>query len=152
MGGHSLGGALASLATIYIRGELGIKVTKTYTFGKPRVGNYAYVKAWHALAERDGVNPPMWRVVHYRDIVPRVPEPIGWFPTAVWVFEYAHESEEVYYPSRNGSEAVMCPVTAETRANRYEDKNCSMTTSWFGCINADHVTYLGKNLAHGKRG
>merc|ERR1712113_1174488 len=89
--GHSLGAAMSTLAAIYIRGELGLRIENVYTYGKPRVGNYAFVSAFQALAERDKVSPAMWRVVHFHDPVPRVPAPKGSFPSVIWEYEYAHE-------------------------------------------------------------
>ena len=62
--GHSLGGALATLASTFSPGP-----TATYTFGAPRVGNRAF-----ALSLRN-----LYRIVHADDIAPKYPLPFGYF-------------------------------------------------------------------------
>jgi len=61
--GHSLGGALASLAAYRLAAE-GIPVRATYTFGSPRVGNLDFYA---------GYNVVNYRFVHNNDLVPHVP-------------------------------------------------------------------------------
>ena len=61
--GHSLGGALATLASTLPPGP-----TATYTFGSPRVGNRAF-----AAGLRD-----LYRIVHGDDIAPKYPLPLGY--------------------------------------------------------------------------
>jgi hypothetical protein len=63
--GHSLGGALASLAQWRLAAA-GLNVSACHTFGEPRVGDAAWA-AGNAL--------PHWRVVHDCDPVARVPFP-----------------------------------------------------------------------------
>ena len=59
--GHSLGGALALLATVRVAPDIS---GACYTFGAPRVANYEYFRK---------VKTPVYRVVNSSDIVPRVP-------------------------------------------------------------------------------
>lgn len=59
--GHSLGGALALLATKYIAPDDG---GACYTYGAPRVGDYEFFF---------NIKTPVYRVVNSSDIVPRVP-------------------------------------------------------------------------------
>ena len=60
--GHSLGGALALLATKLV---VGSDVTGAcYTFGAPRVGSYEFFRR---------LKTPVYRVVNSSDVVPRVP-------------------------------------------------------------------------------
>ena len=59
--GHSLGGALALLATKLIARDIN---GACYTFGAPRIANYEYF---------DGVKTPVYRIVNSADVVPRVP-------------------------------------------------------------------------------
>ena len=59
--GHSLGGALALLATKLVAPDV---TGACYTFGAPRVANYEYFR-W--------LKTPVYRVVNSSDIVPRVP-------------------------------------------------------------------------------
>jgi hypothetical protein len=65
--GHSLGGALASVAACWLLDQ-GIPVSGLYTFGAPRVGNAKY---------RDYMNARLghryWRFMHMNDIVPDLP-------------------------------------------------------------------------------
>ncbi|MGI2112686.1 lipase family protein [Shewanella frigidimarina] len=71
--GHSLGGALANLAAIWIRKTFKIPV-KLYTFGSPRVGFAPYaIQAETSLSA-------IYRAVHRSDPVPMVP---------VWPFVHA---------------------------------------------------------------
>ena len=57
--GHSLGGALALLATKLVAPDVN---GACYTFGAPRVGNYEYFRA---------IKTPVYRIVNSSDIVPR---------------------------------------------------------------------------------
>ena len=62
---HSLGGALALLATKLVAPDVD---GACYTFGAPRVANYEYFSE---------VKTPVYRVVNSSDIVPRVPPGAG---------------------------------------------------------------------------
>jgi len=65
--GHSLGGAVASLAAEWIKHNIG-KSVKLYTFGAPRVGTYFFAKGiTYTLKEES-----MHRVYHKTDPVPMV--------------------------------------------------------------------------------
>ena len=67
--GHSLGGAMASLASAWI-GYFHLVPRKSvilYTFGMPRVGNYDYALQHDMLVNNS------WRVVNYDDAVPHFP-------------------------------------------------------------------------------
>ena len=59
--GHSLGGALALLATKYLVSD---SIGACYTFGGPRVASSNF---------GDSIKTPIYRVVNAADIVPRVP-------------------------------------------------------------------------------
>lgn len=59
--GHSLGGALAMIATRYLGSD---STGATYTYGCPRVANDAFYK---------NIKTPVYRIVNASDIVPRVP-------------------------------------------------------------------------------
>ena len=66
--GHSLGAALATLATGKIQtNERQIRVNGLYTFGSPRVGSHRFAK----LFNQD--NTHVYRFVNNNDIVTRVP-------------------------------------------------------------------------------
>jgi predicted lipase len=79
--GHSLGGALATLAALDIKSTFG-RVDQFYTYGEPRVGNAAFASYFAGAF-------PIYRVVHYADIVPHVP-PYG-------LFGYTHGGTQIWY-------------------------------------------------------
>lgn len=59
--GHSLGGAMATIAT----SRIADRVDALYTYGSPRVGTRSFVKSF--------ANVPHYRHVNNNDIVPKVP-------------------------------------------------------------------------------
>ena len=61
--GHSLGGALATLAAVRLL-DAGCDVRAVYTYGSPRVGDLDFY---------DGYRPMTYRFVNNDDIVPHVP-------------------------------------------------------------------------------
>lgn len=93
--GHSLGGALALLATKLVASD---RNGACYTFGAPRIGNYEYFRS---------IKTPVYRIVNSADVVPRVPPgPImivlrgvvramswltGFVPAAAQLFDRAEE-------------------------------------------------------------
>jgi hypothetical protein len=80
--GHSLGGALAQIATAVLGSD---EFAACYTFGSPKVGN-AYFDLW--------VKPPSYRVIDYADIVPQVPLAIP------LLYPYRHSGDPRYLPDR----------------------------------------------------
>jgi len=66
--GHSLGGALAAIASTRIRPS--DRIAACYTFGCPRVGDGEFGDLLWKV--------PVYRQVHSTDIVPRVPLPFGY--------------------------------------------------------------------------
>ncbi len=62
--GHSLGGALATVATQSLERIIGDQISACYTYGSPRVGNNEYQKNMKA---------PIYRIVNSTDIVSLVP-------------------------------------------------------------------------------
>ena len=86
--GHSLGGALAQIATAKFGSD---RVAACYTFGSPRVGS-AFFDLW--------VKPPSYRVVNYADLVPQIPL----FGPALPLRFYRHSGDPRYLPEHdNGS-------------------------------------------------
>jgi hypothetical protein len=68
--GHSLGGAVAILAGLDIKTNMGFGITPLmYTFAGPRVGSPGYVATFN------GGIPVLFRVVNFGDLVPQVPLP-----------------------------------------------------------------------------
>ncbi len=69
--GHSLGGALATLAALDIRQNVPGKAVSCYTFGSPKVGNPAFAAAY------DKEVPNTFRFVNDKDMIPTIP-PVGY--------------------------------------------------------------------------
>merc|ERR1711879_199455 len=67
--GHSLGGAMAMLATFELRAVKGFRASPVYLFGSPRLGSQEFVSAFEDIAKKRHVSPPCWRVIHYKDPV-----------------------------------------------------------------------------------
>jgi len=134
--GHSLGAAVATLATLDLRAGHGLAVPTSMLFGAPRVGNDHFVTAFVAAADRQGLAAPAWRIVHYHDPVPRLPPalPEG-FP-----FSYRHVPREVYYTDENSSAFQVCDGSGE-------DPSCSDSVPLLSCLNFDHLTYLNVTFA-----
>lgn len=80
--GHSLGGALATLAAALLMKESGLpRPAAVYTFGSPRVGDREFAESIHDLFH--------CRVVNGHDVVPTVPLPFSMKPFPV----YQHTGE-----------------------------------------------------------
>ena len=100
--GHSLGGALALLATKLVAPDVN---GACYTFGAPRVGNYEYFRS---------VKTPVYRTVNSSDIVPRVPpgaimmawllvvQAIAWLTNFVPVVSSVFERLEAFLDKLSG--------------------------------------------------
>ena len=145
--GHSLGGAMASLASTAIAYDR--KVTKDnlilYTFGQPRVGNYDY-----ALTH-DKLVPISFRVTHYRDIVVHLPT-CNKILGVCYAFNGGpyHHGKEIYY----GSE-IMTRYSSYKKCEglpHNEDVGCSNSfLAWAQCFLPtkikkcikDHEIYFG---------
>jgi pimeloyl-ACP methyl ester carboxylesterase len=103
LAGHSLGGALATLAAASLA-RSGRWVEATITIGAPRVGRPAFAAAYAAQTtgpDADPLGAITWRVVNKGDAVPAVP------PTALG---FQHVGEEVPFGSRGtrlGSQVPM---------------------------------------------
>jgi len=91
--GHSLGGALATLAAYELQkygfdygdgpSDGAAEIVGAWTFGSPRVGDAAFAETYgDALAEAT------WRITHAHDVVPSVP---------VRLMGYHHVPTEVFY-------------------------------------------------------
>ena len=79
--GHSLGGAVATLAAFDIaRGACGVAVPESnvmcYTFGCPRVGNHAFADEYAAAV------PNTWHVINKQDAVARAMKVGRWCAAA----------------------------------------------------------------------
>ena len=149
--GHSLGGALASLASTLIiyEGETSKDDLMLYTFGQPRVGNYDY-----ALAH-DGLVPLSFRVTHYRDVVVHLPTCHTGIPGSACIALGGgpyHHGNEIYY----GDEMMTknSPYEKCEGLPHNEDLGCSNNpTVWSNCLSGqlaqcikDHKQYFSVSV------
>ena len=89
--GHSLGGALATMATASLQ-ENNINVAGLYTFGQPRVGDLSFTRQLN-----NNLAGKVFRFVNNNDIVPHVPPPFSLRnPTRF----YAHLGKVKYFNSK----------------------------------------------------
>ncbi|KAK5979013.1 Class 3 lipase protein [Trichostrongylus colubriformis] len=132
--GHSLGGAMASLAASYIVAAKLVPGTSVelVTFGQPRTGNKDFAAA------HDGQMAYTYRVTHWRDIVPHVPPE--------HLEGYRHHKSEAFYHNdmKAGASYKVCDSD--------EDKSCSdgldITTSI-----SDHLHYFNIDVSeYGEKG
>lgn len=105
--GHSLGGAVATLAAAYLR-KAGY-ACELYTYGSPRVGNNAF--ATYVSNQVGGE----YRVTHLADLVPRLPPMLfGYRHTNVEYWLSNGDSETIDY---DASDIKVCTGTATVRCN-----------------------------------
>jgi pimeloyl-ACP methyl ester carboxylesterase len=131
--GHSLGGAMATLAAADLQELLyrgGFNATPQpltlYTFASPRVGNAAFAQ-WVTDLLSDGAS---YRITHARDPVVRL-------PFRSW--DYAHLPHEVFYKNLLNSSRVMCVDTVTS-----QDKKCS--AGQLSVVMPDHEHYMGESV------
>jgi len=139
--GHSLGGALTTLASqdAVLSGLLSASNTLVYTYGSPRVLN------WHLAQNHHTLFGGIYRIVHHHDIVPHLPpcnledrhcdlsEPfnIGTTHWSPW-----HTGTEIWF-NEDSTEYQTCT------GNNGEDTNCSNSIPLLQCSVAQHTHYHG---------
>jgi len=129
--GHSLGAAVATLTAIELRAAANLAVEPVWLYGAPRVGNLEFVDAFIAAGEAQRISPPVWRVVHYHDPVPRLA------PT-FYPFGYRHLPGEVLYSEAEDSFRRCSMVVGE-------DLECD-SVPLRQCITLDHLTYMNHSF------
>ncbi|KAH3853204.1 uncharacterized protein LOC127875192 [Dreissena polymorpha] len=123
--GHSLGGAMASLTAYSLvqKGVVAKERMSLYTFGMPRVGDTRYA------FNHDNKVPNSWRIIHWRDMVARIPPKI---------LGYYHHKMAVLYPENmplNSNNYTICTDN--------ENSTCSLSIT----MNLEqHSSYFGINL------
>ncbi|GMT04641.1 hypothetical protein PENTCL1PPCAC_26815, partial [Pristionchus entomophagus] len=158
--GHSLGGALASLAaaqTVKI-GRCSVSQVKLYTFGQPRVGTYQFSKNF------DDLGIESYRIVHGSDAVPALPpckknkkipaNVNGARACLAQLDENYHHGTEIWYPHNmtGGSVFIECLGSPKN-----EDFSCSNSLNFTMENNEyhlwDHRRYFDVSLSNfGKSG
>lgn len=126
--GHSLGAALATLMAFDILNEFqNYNLKYLTTYGSPRVGNKEFSSIMN------GYDYTSYRVTHYYDIVPHVPEEF---------MGYSHISNEIWYNEEN-SEYTICNDKMD------EDDKCSNSCSPTKCTStSDHLYYLNVTMGN----
>lgn len=129
--GHSMGGAISTLASFEARSIPGLHVGTVNTYGVPRIGNEAFVAAFSFIKSTDTqtLEPPMWRIVHGKDPVPRLPPRI---------LGYAHIPTEIYYDYNASDKYRVCTSTLAD----LEDPTCAFATGLEKCNMSDHTGYF----------
>jgi hypothetical protein len=117
--GHSLGGAISSIAAIDLKQRLGYNVVGSYTFGSPRVGNVDFSELYQKLVGNTK------RFTNNADIVPHLP-PI--------LFGFRHVLRESWL---NGTVIIECSP------DNSEDPSCANNVSVLNYNVADHLNYFG---------
>jgi len=133
--GHSLGGALATLAAADLHGLRKFQVDQLWTFGSPRVGDQLFV-TWLVNVVFAQARVQHWRVTHAHD-------PIVHLPTERMGFR--HVPSEVWFPDASTPadckmDYALCTDTAER-----EDPLCAARV-WLPLTltrSADHMLYVG---------
>lgn len=123
--GHSLGGALATLAAYDLKVS-GFNVSEVYTYGSPRVGSRDFARGYAS-----SLGAVTWRVVNHNDKVPHLPH----FPF------YHHVPAEVHCLSSDGS----CDDYRIGNGSG-EDPTCSFGSPVFGLPSSsitDHCKAMG---------
>lgn len=95
--GHSLGGALATLAALDIARNTPFIAPVVYTFGAPRVGDPKFVQAYNYSVSAH------WRFQNEFDIVPHLPPLVYQSPKTKGTYFYLHVKGEVQRSFRMGS-------------------------------------------------
>uniref|UniRef100_A0A914PFV0 Fungal lipase-like domain-containing protein n=1 Tax=Panagrolaimus davidi TaxID=227884 RepID=A0A914PFV0_9BILA len=130
--GHSLGGAMASLAaaTIVATGVTTADKVAIFTFGQPRTGDKLFANDFNSLFRVTSV-----RIVHNGDIVSQIPSMNG--------TNYFHHVREFWYQNDmtlNDTTYVSCD------ANYGEDPNCSVSLDSNKLNFEDHKYYFGRDF------
>lgn len=125
--GHSLGGAIASIAASFLlQPQIDISASKiyVYTFGAPRVGDDSY---------RQYINRKLqyryWRFVHKQDIVPDVPLP--------QIFRHLPSSLVSGF-AREGSMYMLNDTGGEVLRRVYQDGIHKVLSHFTGRTARDH--------------
>uniref|UniRef100_A0AC35G4E2 Fungal lipase-like domain-containing protein n=1 Tax=Panagrolaimus sp. PS1159 TaxID=55785 RepID=A0AC35G4E2_9BILA len=137
--GHSLGGAMASLAvaTIVSTGILPSRNVDLTTFGEPRVGDKAFANVLNTIARQPNGNINSLRVVHNHDIIPHFP-PLNSTP-------YFQHIRELWYPNdMTTADYIDCPYHGYDGG---EDATCSDSIPFKDLKGNEHKFYYNREVS-----
>ena len=127
--GHSMGSIVTFIPFDLYFNKSSFNITLV-TFGSPRIGNNEFVELFNKFD-----NIKSYRITHYYDIVPHVPQSI---------LGYKHISQEIWY-DLNNYKYVYCNDDID------EDSNCSNSCAPLNCDSINnHLNYL--NISIGECG
>lgn len=124
--GHSLGGAMATLAIPDLFEEID-GIDFFYSFGSPRVGNSDFANFINDFFLKGGYSA---RVTHNQDLVPHLPEKF---------LGYKHIDNEVYYDEKSQDFSIC----------QNDEKGCSNENLMNPSIQ-DHKNYMGVPTSYSK--
>lgn len=140
--GHSLGAALGALAALELDAR-GWRVVESYDFGRPRVGNGAFARAYDSRFEGRA-----YRITHAQDPVPHLPPQL---------LGFAHTEPEIFYRHNLSVGWRQC-----NRSDAANQTNCSfqhdvsraflgtrpLANQTLGLLHvADHLRYMDLNIS-----
>jgi len=123
--GHSLGGALASMAGLYFKEEYGLEALGIYTFGQPKLGGREFVDFYMS-----NVCPNLFVHVNDEDIVPKVPPK---------VLKFVHFP--ITHPYDSEGKLITDPVKKRAFQRRVDNGLSAFTTLFEGIGDHSMVAY-----------
>ncbi len=137
--GHSLGGALATLAALDLTREFDVDTT-VYTFGQPRVGNKAFA------TDYDAAVPRHFSVAHGQDPVARVPKG-AYRKNGIRVFT-SHAGDVIVSPSSLETHVINAtPVVADHFLESYRKAWMASIKQQFGPKSLSGLSQSGRDGA-----
>jgi hypothetical protein len=125
--GHSLGGALATLASLDIIEERLLANISMVSIGAPRVGNPEYASIYSSLMGSNSY----FRLTHALDPIVHLP---------YLSLDYKHISHEIYYPHDNldyvecvGGESIRCANSVALKKHNFTDHGYYMNIKISRC-------------------
>jgi len=130
--GHSAGASMGTLLYFQLIYDNNFDYQLPYliTFGSPRVGNIEFVdRMLNYQKRKDTIS---YRVTHYYDIVPHVPQEF---------LDYNHIPNEIWYNQPNSNYKICNDLYG------IEDDTCSNSCGPFHCTSIDdHLYYLNISM------
>jgi hypothetical protein len=143
--GHSLGGALATIASLDIVEELGIKNVSMVSLGAPRVGNAGYADLYASMLNN------YYRLTHASDTVVHLP---------YMYLNYKHIPHEIFYPKQTpetySKRALKTPKKASfvvydtlvyVECEMPESLKCANSRANYPLNFTDHAYYMNIKVA-----